>query len=144
MTHADALIIRPATESDGAALLTLARAFATSFRVEPAAFERAFVEILTHPDVCLVVAEENGAVIGYVLGFDHRTFFANGRVAWVEEIMVAQTHRRQGVGRRLMETLEAWAVSRDAKLIALATRRASDFYQAVGYEESAIYFRKRL
>jgi hypothetical protein len=29
-------------------------------------------------------------------------------------------------------------------LVALASRRAADFYRALGYEESAVYFRKVL
>ncbi len=138
------ITIRQAEPQDGPALFLLARAFATSFAVEQAAFERAFAELLAQPEAFLAVAEANEEVAGYVLGFDHLTFFANGRVAWVEEITVAEASRRQGVGRRLMESFEAWAQGREAKLIALATRRAAEFYGALGYEESAAYFRKRL
>ena len=138
------ITIRPAGPSDGSALFPLARAFATSFTVEQAAFESAFAELLTQPETFLAVAEVDGEVAGYALGFDHLTFFANGRVAWVEEIMVGETFRRQGVGRRLMEAFEAWATVREAKMIALATRRAAEFYGALEYEESAAYFRKRL
>jgi hypothetical protein len=43
-----------------------------------------------------------------------------------------------------MQAFEAWAQTREARLVALATRRAAPFYQAIGYEESAIYFRKLL
>lgn len=138
------MIIRRAEPQDGSALFTLAHAFATSFAVEQVAFERSFAELLTHPEAFLAVAEVNGEVVGYVLGFEHLTFFANGRVAWVEEITVTEAFRRQGVGRRLMEAFEAWAQERKAKIIALATRRAADFYAALGYEESAAYFRKWL
>lgn len=140
----DGIVTRRAEPPDGPALFLLARAFATSFAVEQAAFERAFAGLLTHPDAFLAVAEADGEVAGYVLGFDHLTFFANGRVAWVEEIMVGESFRRRGVGRHLMAAFEAWATARDAKVIALATRRAADFYEALGYEESAAYFRKRL
>jgi GNAT superfamily N-acetyltransferase len=138
------MTIRPAEPSDSPALFLLARAFATSFAVEQAAFERAFAELLTQPEAFLTVAEMDGEVAGYVLGFDHLTFFANGRVAWVEEITVSEPFRRQGVGRRLMEAFNAWATERGAKMIALATRRAAEFYGTLGYEESAAYFRKRL
>ena len=138
------MTIRRAAPQDGPALFQLARAFATSFAVEQPAFEQAFAELLTHPEAFLAVAEADGEVVGYVLGFDHLTFFANGRVAWVEEIMVGESLRRQGIGRILMEVFEAWATEREAKMIALATRRAADFYEALGYEESATYFRKRL
>lgn len=138
------MIIRRAEPQDGPALFTLAHAFAISFAVEQVAFERSFAELLTHPEAFLAVAEVNGEVVGYVLGFEHLTFFANGRVAWVEEITVTEEFRRQGVGRRLMEAFEAWAQERKAKIIALATRRAADFYAALGYEELAAYFRKWL
>lgn len=141
---AEGVIIRRAGPPDGPAIFTLARAFATSFAVEQAAFEQAFAELLTQPDAFLAVAESDGEVSGYVLGFDHVTFFANGRVAWVEEIMVGDSFRRRGIGSLLMGAFEQWAAGREAKLIALATRRAADFYQALGYQESAAYFRKQI
>jgi hypothetical protein len=43
-----------------------------------------------------------------------------------------------------MGRFEEWARSHRAKFAALATRRADQFYQALGYEESASYFRKLL
>jgi len=43
-----------------------------------------------------------------------------------------------------MSAFEAWAKARGAKMVALATRRASSFYLELGYEESATYFRKLL
>lgn len=138
------MIIRRAKPDDKPALLRLAQDFATSFAVEQAAFERSFDALLTHPEAFLAVAEVNGEAAGYVLGFDHLTFFANGRAAWIEEIVVSQTFRRQGAGRKLMEAFETWAAKREVKIIALATRRAADFYTALGYEESAMYFRKWL
>ena len=138
------MIIRSAEPEDSPAIFPLACAFATSFEVERPEFERTLDELLTHPDTCLIVAEADGEAIGYLLGFVRLTFFANGRVAWVEEIMVSESSRRQGIGQRLMEAFEAWAAEREVKQIALATRRAADFYKALGYEASATYFRKRL
>lgn len=136
--------IRPALLTDSDAIFSLASAFATSFLVERAAFESSFCALLQSPDVFIAVASDSGRVIGYVLGFDHHTFYANGRVSWVEEIMVAEDVRRRGVGRRLMESFEQWARSRQSKLIGLATRRAAAFYQSQGYDESATYFRRLL
>ncbi|RCW40326.1 hypothetical protein DFP97_1363 [Paenibacillus prosopidis] len=43
-----------------------------------------------------------------------------------------------------MMLIEEKAAERGSKLIALATRRAGDFYKAIGYDESAIYFKKAL
>ena len=140
----DRSLIRRAEPPDGLALFALAAAFATSFAVEQPAFEKTFAELLAHPEAFLAVAEADGEIAGYILGFDHLTFFTNGRVAWVEEIMVGESFRRQGIGRHLMGAFEEWATEREAKMIALATRRAADFYAALGYEGSAAYFRKSI
>lgn len=43
-----------------------------------------------------------------------------------------------------MRGFEHEARTAGARLIALATRRASSFYEAIGYEPSATYFRKVL
>lgn len=136
--------VRPAQLNDSEALFSLAKTFATSFAVERAAFEASFRALLQSPDAFVGVASDAGRVVGYVLGFDHHTFYANGRVSWVEEIMVSEDYRRRGVGRLLMASLERWARDRQSKLIALATRRAAPFYRSIGYEESATYFRRLL
>jgi GNAT superfamily N-acetyltransferase len=139
-----AVIIRAPLADDQAAVCALARRFATSFTVAEAAFSAAFTEVLIDPAACFRVAEKQGVLVGYILGFDHQTFFANGRVAWVEEIMVGENLRGQGVGRKLMQTFEDWARQRHCRLLALATRRAAGFYRSLEHVESAIYFRKLL
>jgi GNAT superfamily N-acetyltransferase len=136
--------IRTAQYADAEAVLALAKPFATSFVIDEQAFHRSFSGLLASPQAHLAVAETAQQLVGYVLGFDHYTFFANGRVAWVEEIMVSEPFRRQGIGQILMQEFEAWAVARGCKLVALATRRAAAFYKALGYEESAAYYRKLL
>ncbi len=117
-------------------------AFANSFAPERASFERSLRRLLSDDDCLLVVAQSDGAVVGYLLGFVHDTFFANGPVCWIEELMVSDDVRRAGVGRSLVAHAEHWASSRDARLVALATRRAEPFWTAVGYEPSATYLRK--
>jgi GNAT superfamily N-acetyltransferase len=136
--------IRRADSKDCEAMFSLAKAFATSFVVERRAFDSSFAALLLAPNAFLAVAVRAEHVIGYLLGFDHHTLYANGRVAWVEEIMVREEMRRRGIGRQLMGSFEAWARERRAKLVGLATRRAAPFYRSMGYEESATYFRKLL
>ncbi len=136
--------IRTATPDDVDAVFPLASELASSFEVEKRSFQESFQQILLDDHALLLVAVDNEEAVGYCLGFEHTTFFANGRVAWVEEIMVRSSRRKEGVGRSLMTTFEEWASRRGARLVALATRRAAEFYRAVGYEESAFYFRKLL
>ena len=138
------MFIRKATADDSDTLFVLTREFATSFVPERAAFKTALADIISNDDANLSVAEVNGVVVGYCLGFDHYAFYANGRVAWVEEITVKELLRRRGIGRALMENFEEWSSNRGNKLVALATRRAASFYDSIGYEESATFFRKLL
>lgn len=142
LSVADKIAVRRAEVQDREEVFLLARAFATSFAVEWSAFQSSFAAVLQSPDAFLAVALEGQRIVGYLLGFDHYAFYANGRVSWVEEIMVAAELRRQGVGRQLIQGFERWASERQSKLVGLATRRAAPFYRALGYEESAVYFRK--
>ena len=126
------------------AVLGLAKEFATSFVVDENVFRVSFGELIAARHTHFAVAEEAGRIIGYVLAFSHHAFYANGRVAWVEEITVHGDWRRRGVGKSLMQSAEDWAADQGCRLIALATRRAANFYEALGYQASATYFKKLL
>src|ERR1700730_8830393 len=134
------VVVRRATQADTAAIFALTTWLSTSFVVEETAFRKSFAEALGTPDMCVLVAESGGGVIGYLAGFDHPAFRANGRGAWVDELGVAQAHQRPGAGRALMQAFEEWARGRKTALVALPTRRAGPFYEAIGYEESAAYY----
>ena len=138
-------LIRAARHDDNERVWPLARAFATSFRPERAAFDAAWAQLIGDPRTLLLVADttEHG-IVGYLLADSHLTFLANGPVAWVEELMVDENYRRSGIGRRLIEHAEEWARSIGAAYLALASRRAGPFYLAVDYEDSAVFYRKTL
>ena len=137
-------MIRQAEFRDADAVLGLATDFATLFVVDEPSFHASFAGLLSDPTAYLAVAEAEAKVVAYVLGFSHATFFANGRIVWIEEIMVDTAYRRQGIGRSLLGSIEHWAATQGCPLIALATRRAAEFYRTMGYQESATYFRKLL
>jgi GNAT superfamily N-acetyltransferase len=141
---ASAVAVRPAALADADALWPLVRAFATSFSPERGALDGTLPELLAREDTLLLVAEADDRMVGYLLASVHPTLFANAPVAWVEEVMVDERARRGGVGAALMRTAELWAAGAGAAYVSLATRRASDFYRALGYEDSAIFFRKGL
>jgi GNAT superfamily N-acetyltransferase len=136
--------IRRATSGDAAAVAGLAGELAQSFAFSRAKFEVSYPSLVEAEDACLLLAVDGGQPIGYLLGFRHLTFYANGPVGWVEEIGVNSGHRGHGTGRALMTAFEQWAAERGCALVSLATRRAAAFYRALGYEESAVYLRKIL
>jgi len=140
--------IRPATAADAGAVAGLAEGLAQSFALSRASFDTSYPALLAAGHACLLVAvtaeaAENDCA-GYLLGFEHLTFYANGRVAWVEEVFVRRDLRGRGTGRALMTEFERWARGRGCALVALATRRAAPFYHALGYQDSAAYLRKIL
>jgi GNAT superfamily N-acetyltransferase len=136
--------IRRADASDAAAVADLASELVQSFTFSRTRFDRSYPALLASDDACLLLAVHGHERLGYLLGFEHLTFYANGPVAWVEEVFVRGQERGRGVGRVLMSGFEQWAAARDCALVALATRRAAPFYRALGYEESAVYHRKIL
>ena len=139
-----AVEVRPAQRATRPALLALAQAFATSFTVDPERFDRSLDDLLLHHDSLLLVAVDGATTIGYIAASVHPTLYANGRVAWIEELMVAEGVRRRGAARSLVTAVEQWARVHEARMVGLATRRAAAFWTAAGYEESAVYLRKLL
>jgi ribosomal protein S18 acetylase RimI-like enzyme len=135
-----AITIRTAGPADDDAIGAIARSLSATLRFDSAAFHGNFPKVLAN--AMLLVAEESGRVIGYLLGYKHLTFWANGVVWWVEELAVAEEFRGKGAGRKLMGAFEAACFQSGGSLVSLATRRAAAFYRAIGYEEAAVYFRK--
>jgi GNAT superfamily N-acetyltransferase len=138
------LDVRPATPSDVDELRPLVRDFATSFHPGGDEIRDALGRLLASPDALLLVATRSNQVVGYLAAHTHPALFTGAAVAWVEELMVDSAEQRAGVGRALMDAAESWASDSGAVYLALATRRAGDFYLALGYEESAVFYRKLL
>jgi GNAT superfamily N-acetyltransferase len=136
--------VRQAGPEDADKVAGLAAELAQSFAFSRARFDVSYPALLADEDAQVLVAADGGDCVGYLLGFWHLTFFANGPVGWVEEVLVRNERRGRGIGRDLMNAFERWAAARGCTMVALATRRAAPFYLALGYEESAAYLRKVL
>ena len=136
--------VRQARAGDADDVARLAAELAMSFEFSAARFREHYPSLLADDGACLLLAVSGPISLGYLLGFRHLTFYANGPVGWVEEIVVRDQDRGRGIGRLLMDGFEQWAAAQDCALVALATRRAARFYRALGYQESAAYFRKVL
>jgi GNAT superfamily N-acetyltransferase len=134
----------PANAGDASAVTGLASELAQSFTLSRTQFRRNYRALLADDHACLLLAVSRYEHLGYLLGFQHLTFYANGPVAWAEEVFVRGHDRGRGIGQALMTAFEQWAARQACVLIALATRRAAPFDRALGYEESAVYFRKML
>jgi len=111
-------------------------------------------EILANPDrnAVFVARSESGELVGFVEAAlrDWAEGCRTRPVGYVEGWYVVPEHRRRGVGRRLVEVAERWAVSRgctevgsDAELANTLSHRA---HAALGYDEvgRVVAFAKKL
>jgi predicted N-acetyltransferase YhbS len=108
---------------------------------------KVYAQIQAMPGHELLVAEEEGKVIGSVVllivpNLSHHA----SPWAVVENLIVTQKQRRQGIGRQLMN--DAIARARDAGCyeIQLSSNKiryeAHQFYESLGFEASALGFRR--
>jgi GNAT superfamily N-acetyltransferase len=131
-------------ESEADELFALVEDFSSSFVPQRERFAASLSELIDDRGALLLGAFSEARIQGYVLAFNHATLFANGPVTWVEELYVRPEVRRRGIARALMQAVEDRVRHDGSRLIALATRRADAFYEALGYEASATYYRRVL
>jgi RimJ/RimL family protein N-acetyltransferase len=143
------LLVRPARPEDAATLAALA----ASVGREPGAWllntegwrsvadERRYLRALKrHPDAAVFVAEDDGAIVGR-LSVARDTHQASRHVADLG-LMVAEGHRRRGIGRALLEQAAAWA--RDAGVLKLElhvfpwNEPAIRLYEQFGFEREGV------
>ncbi len=99
------------------------------------------LEQLRSPDRALLVAREDGAVLGVVEVLMKPPREGDGfvprRVAVVEGVVVREPDRGRGVGRALLEAAHAWAASKGAEAVQLHVwswnTRARELYERLGY-----------
>ena len=109
--------------------------------------EPAYARMARHPDYHLVGVRDGDRLAGAVCGLVCLDCVGTCRpYLVVENLIVAESFRRRGVGRLLMEELESRARRRGCFYAMLVSGRgrvaAHGFYAALGYEEQA-GFKKR-
>ena len=91
---------------------------------------------------CVLVAEINDRVIGMCSGQLTISTAEGGAALLVEDVVVDASLRGQGVGRRLMEGLGAWARQQGASRLQLLADRnnapALEFYKRLGWQTTEL------
>ncbi len=135
MTSPSAITVRPATSADlaalgrlGALLVAVHHAFdAQRFIPATPGSARGYGSYLAsqigEPDVIVLVAEQDSAVLGYTYaGIEGTDWMAlRGPAGVVYDLVVDPARRRQGVGRLLLDATRAVLIERGAPRIVLST-----------------------
>ncbi|MDQ3672007.1 MAG: GNAT family N-acetyltransferase [Actinomycetota bacterium] len=139
------ICIRRAEPSDAAALVALAQAvggeagrwiLATESWRSVSNERRYLKTVHRHPDATVIVAVDGDGVVGR-LSLSRDPHPASHHVADLG-LMVAESHRRQGIGRQLLEEAIAWARSVGVRKIELHVfpwnEPALRLYESFGFE----------
>ena len=104
-------------------------------------------EMITAPDVELVVAELNNTLIGsgYARIEKSKLYLAHTQHAYLGFMYVLPEHRGKGINRRVIETLKNWAYSRSIKELRLEVYHnnlaAISAYEKIGFTKHIIEMR---
>jgi N-acetylglutamate synthase-like GNAT family acetyltransferase len=92
--------------------------------------------ILSRSDHQFMIAELDGRLRGWVHAAISE-YIESERFVTIGGLVVDKYHRKQGIGRRLMEQIEAWAREQGCSIVRLwssSTRTSSHkFYEGLGY-----------
>lgn len=112
--------------------------------------EEYFRKQLTTEDRKIFVAEIDDKIVGYLgaLSKIDNEYINNLKIAEIDNFMVLEEYRSQGIGVKLSVAFEEWAKSiRVKRLIVLASSpnvRGIDFYEKQGFEIFEVGLKKEL
>jgi len=116
-------------------------------RAEVEALERALDE--PAPDAILLVAELDGVgPAGVALANTATDYFTHERHGHLSIIIVSEQGEGRGVGRALLDAVDAWAAAQGYRFITLnvfsGNQRARAVYERAGYAEDTVRYLKEL
>ena len=146
MTDTAAITLRPATSGDAepiAALFT-----DEGYPAGPSDIETRLTRFAP-PDGGVVVAEHEGAILGFVAYHVIPRFEHGDVIVRILALVVDAGARERGVGRQLIGDVERIGASLDAAFVELTAGHhrpdARHLYESLGYDASvAAYLRKKL
>jgi ribosomal protein S18 acetylase RimI-like enzyme len=95
------------------------------------------------PNVCFILAEDHGKLMGTVVGTH------DSRKGWINRLAVAPAYQGQGIARRLVEEVERWLSQLGIEIIACLIEEENPIsmrvFEKFGYKRHSeiIYFAKR-
>lgn len=137
--------IRRAGQNDIPALLGLLEllfSIEKDFVFDAEKQERGLRLLLAESRAAVMVAEQDGQLVGMCTGQLLISTAQGGLSVLVEDVAVAPAWQGKGIGRQLLAAISAWAVSHGASRVQLLADRnnapASAFYQKTGFQTTAM------
>jgi ribosomal protein S18 acetylase RimI-like enzyme len=141
------IAVRRATTEDAARIAKLSETL--GYPIDTSDLVSRLERLLIRREDTVLVAESESGVIGWVHAAEQE-LLESGRRCEILGLVVDPAYRRRGVGRRLVDAVEQWAMSRALDQVSVrsnVTRLEShSFYQRLGYGRAKTQhaYRKRL
>ncbi|MCI1636173.1 GNAT family N-acetyltransferase [Bifidobacterium sp.] len=148
MSSIESFTIRRAAESDAEAIHALNES-ALKYDYPLESTRRRLFNILDRKRSIVLVASVQEQVVGYIQGDMLEASYMEPMVK-IEALAVDSSRRHIGIGRRLMESIEQWAVEHGVSFVLLNSGEerhdAHRFYAAIGYTrgKKEVHFTKQL
>jgi ribosomal protein S18 acetylase RimI-like enzyme len=140
-------MIRPVTKED---LPAIVRLFRELWPTEPlTADEMAPVlDMYLHDNDYELFCFEKDTIVGIITVSKRWAFFHRGRVGVIEELIVSEGCRGQGIGKKLTRFVEERLSEQGITGVELTSdlrrKQTHRFWEHLGYERRAFQFRKRM
>jgi len=138
------LKIRSAAPDDAPALSRLLGQL--GYPSDTAEIPQRLERMATRPGTTVIVAEENGRVVGCVSIHLFYSLHTSEPNAWLTAVVVDEDSRGRGVGAEMVKRAEVWAIQNGALRISLTSalhrKEAHEFYKAHGYEQTGVRLAK--
>lgn len=132
------MTIRTATAQDALAIAELSDVL--GYPTSAGAVTSRLVRLLGQPGELVLVAElPLTGVVGWIHA-SRQELIESGRHCEILGLVIAAEHRKLGIGRRLVEMVEAWACEQDLEHVSVRsniTRKESHpFYERIGFSRA--------
>lgn len=135
-------VIRRANQTDISGMIRLLRilfSIETDFSFEELTQQRGLEMMLSNsPERCIMVAELEQQIVGMCTAQILVSTAEGGIVALIEDLVVEEARRGQGIGKELLLSLEGWAIDRGVSRIQLLADRNNEsalgFYRKIGWK----------
>lgn len=140
--------IRTASVQDAKGLAQVVGEF--GYPATPEKMKKRLEKINSNSAYLTLLAERDGMIIGMLGMHVEYSFVTDDNIGRILAMVVHANDRNQGIGRKLLEEAESWALEKEVSTIVLNSgnreerRAAHAFYERSGYRAKSTGFYKKL
>jgi N-acetylglutamate synthase-like GNAT family acetyltransferase len=121
------VLVRRARPGDSAQVLALVEQL--GYSPEERGYDETFAQVVRHPEAAVFVATEGPRVIGYLALSQRPQIRLGGRAAVIDELVVEDSRRGEGIGSALLAAALAQASGVGCRRVEVTSRRTRESYQ---------------